>query len=161
MNGHLSLVHIPPADPLAGLWEALRASRPDADVDLLRRAYDVAARCHQGQLRRSRDPYVTHPVTVTTILAGLGADDPTLCAAILHDTVEYSRYTLAALSREFGSGIATMVAEIIALNSIGGRHSRKVARALVAVESADTRVVTMKLADRLHSMQTARFLLPG
>lgn len=158
MNGHPSLAHVLAADPLAGLWEALRNARPDADVDLLRRAYDVAARCHQGQIRRSGDLYVTHPVTVTTILAGLGADDQTLCAAILHDTVKYTTCTLATLSSEFGSGIAMMVAGIMALDSIGGSHSRKVARALVAVESADTRVVTMKLADRLHNMQTARFL---
>ena len=54
--------------------------------------------CHQGQFRRSGDPYVTHPVTVATILAGLGADDQTLCAAILHDTVEDTPYTLSALS---------------------------------------------------------------
>jgi HD domain len=59
---------------------ALWTTRPDADFDLLRRAYEVAARCHQGQFRRSGDPYVTHPVSVATILAGLGADDVTLCA---------------------------------------------------------------------------------
>ena len=108
----------PAADPIAALSEALRTTRPDADVDLLRRAYDVAARCHRGQFRRSGDPYVTHPVSVATILAGLGADDQTLCAAILHDTVEDTPYTLTALSREFGSGIAAMVAGIMALDSI-------------------------------------------
>jgi hypothetical protein len=161
MNSRPSLARVPVADPLAGLRGALRTARPDADIDLLGRAYDVAARCHQGQFRYSGDPYVTHPVTVATILAGLGADDRTLCAAILHDTVKYTTYTLAGLSREFGSGIATMVAGIMALDSIGGRHSRKVARALVAVESADIRVVTVKLADRLHNMQTIRYVRPA
>lgn len=93
-------------DPIAGLRVALWTTRPDADIDLFRRAYEVAARCHQGQFRRSGDPYVTHPVSVATILAGLGADDVTLCAAILHDTVQDTPYTLTALSREFGAGIA-------------------------------------------------------
>jgi GTP diphosphokinase / guanosine-3',5'-bis(diphosphate) 3'-diphosphatase len=78
MNGYPSQARIPAADPLAGLREALRTARPDADIDLLTRAYDVAACCHQGQFRRSGDPYVTHPLSVATILAGLGADDLTL-----------------------------------------------------------------------------------
>ena len=161
MNGHPSLAHVLAADPLAGLWEALRNARPDADVDLLRRAYDVAARCHRGQFRRSGDPYVTHPVSVATILAGLGADDRTLCTALLHDTVEDTPYTLTALSREFGPDIAAMVAGGMALESIKYRGGRQVARVIAAVESADTRVLAMKLTDRLHNMQTIRFLPPA
>jgi hypothetical protein len=158
MNGYSSRAAGPAADPIAALSEALRTTRPDADVDLLRRAYDVAARSHRGQFRRSGDPYVTHPVSVATILAGLGADDQTLCAAILHDTVEDTPYTLTGLSREFGSGIAAMVAGITALDNIKYRGGRLVARVIAAVESADTRVVAVKLADRLHNMQTIRFL---
>jgi hypothetical protein len=158
MNGYPSRVRVPAADPLAGLREALRTARPDADIDLLTRAYDVAECCHQGQFRRSGDPYVTHPLSVATILAGLGADDQTLCAAILHDTVEDTPYTLTALSREFGPGVATMVAGIMALDSSRRRYGHKVTRAIAAVQSADTRVVAMKLADRLHNMQTIRFL---
>jgi hypothetical protein len=158
MNGYSSRAAGPAADPIAALSEALRTTRPDADVDLLRRAYDVAARSHRGQFRRSGDPYVTHPVSVATILAGLGADDQTLCAAILHDTVEDTPYTLTGLSREFGSGIAAMVAGITALDNIKYRGGRQVARVIAAVESADTRVVAVKLADRLHNMQTIRFL---
>jgi hypothetical protein len=158
MNGYPSRAPVPAADALAGLREALRTNRPDADIDLLGRAYDVAARCHQGQFRRSGDPYVTHPVSVATILAGLGTDDQTLCAAILHDTVQDTSYTLTALSREFGAGIAAMVAGIVSLDSISGRGSRTMPRVMAAVESADTRVVTLKLADRLHNMQTIRFI---
>ena len=158
MNGRPSPAHVTAADPFAGLRAALRTTRPEADIDLLRRAYDVAARCHQGQFRRSGDPYVTHPVSVATILAGLGADDQTLCAAILHDTVEDTPYTLTALSREFGSGIAAMVAGMTALDRIKWRGGHTLARVITAVESADTRVVAMKLTDRLHNMQTIRFL---
>src|SRR6201999_646891 len=140
------------------LSEALRTTRPDADVDLLRRAYDVAARCHRGQFRRSGDPYVTHPVSVATILAGLGADDRTLCTALLHDTVQDTPYTLAALSREFGQDIAAMVAGTVALDHLKWRGGRRMARVIAAVESADTRVIAVKLTDRLPNMQTIRFL---
>jgi HD domain len=158
MNGYSSRAPGPAADPIAAMSEALRTTRPDADVDLLRRAYDVAARCHRGQFRRSGDPYVTHPVSVATILAGLGADDRTLCTALLHDTVKDTPYTLAALSREFGQEIAAMVAETVALDSLKWRGGRQVARVIAAVQSADTRVVAVKLTDRLHNMQTIRFL---
>src|ERR1700748_345762 len=115
MHGYPWTADMPAADPIAGRREAPRTTRPDADVDLLRRAYDVAARCHQNQFRRSGDPYVTHPVSVATILAGLGADDQTLCAAILHDTVEDTPYTLTELSREFGQQTAAMVTGSMAL----------------------------------------------
>ena len=158
MNGYSSRAPGPAADPIAALSEALRTTRPDADVDLLRRAYDVAARSHRGQFRRSGDPYVTHPVSVATILAGLGADDRTLCTALLHDTVQDTPYTLAALSREFGQDIAAMVAGTVALDSLKWRGGRQVARVIAAVESADTQVVAVKLTDRLHNMQTIRFL---
>ena len=158
MNGYSSRAPGPAADPIAALSEALRTTRPDADVDLLRRAYDVTARCHQGQFRRSGDPYVTHPASVATILAGLGADDRTLCAALLHETVRYTPYTLTALSREFGQDIAAMVAGTVALDSLRWRGGRPVARVIAAVEAADARVVAVKLSDRLHNMQTIRFL---
>jgi len=98
--------------------------RPCADAELIGRACDVAARCHQGQMRGSGDPYITHPVQVARILARLDdvglVDDQMLCAAILHDTVEDTPYTLAALRRDFGAGIAAMVAEIMALDQLSG-----------------------------------------
>jgi HD domain len=158
MYGYPWAAEKPAADPIASLREALRTTRPDADVELLRRAYDVAARCHRGQFRRSGDPYITHPVSVATILAGLGADDRTLCTALLHDTVEDTPYTLTELSREFGLEVAAMVTGSMALDSLRWRGGRQVARVIAAVESADSRVAAMKLADRLHNMQTIRFL---
>ncbi len=145
-------------DPLAGLREILRVTRPGADIALIRRAYDVAASWHQGQTRRSGDPYITHPLAVATILAETGADDETLCAALLHDTIEDTRYTLAALSSEFGAGVAALVAGTAALDRIKGRGRRKVARVMAAAESADTRVLAIKLADRLHNMRTMQFI---
>jgi GTP pyrophosphokinase len=139
--------------------ESLLAIRPDVDVELISRAYDVAAQCHQDQKRYSGDPYITHPAAVATILARLGtADDQMLCAAILHDTVDDTPYTLTELQRDFGAGVAKMVAGISALDHIGRSLHYQVAQALATIESADTRVVTMKLVDRLHNMRTLQFL---
>ena len=86
------------------------------------------------------------------------ATDQTLCAAILHDTVEDTPYTLAALRRDFGTGIAAMVAEHMTLDRLGRRPGRQVTQVMATITSADTRVVAAKLADRLHNMQTLQFL---
>jgi hypothetical protein len=138
--------------------EALRAIRPDSDVELIGHAYDVAARYHDGQKRYSGDPYITHPVAVATILAELGtADDRMLCAAILHDTVEDTSYTMPELRCDFGAGVATMVAGLVELDRFCYRQD-EVAWAVATIGSADARVVTLKLADRLHNMQTLQFL---
>ena len=139
--------------------KAILISRPGADADLIARAFTVAARCHEGQTRRSGDPYITHPAAVARLLASLhDVDDPTLCAAILHDTVEDTPYTLAALTRDFGSEIALMVKEVTALDRLGGQHDPEVSQVMAVIQSADTRVVTVKVADRLHNMQTLQFL---
>jgi hypothetical protein len=158
MYGQVSFGSAADPDPLARLRQNLLTVRPDADFRLLRRAYEVAADCHQGQFRRSGDPYISHPVMVATILAGLGADDQTLCAAILHDTVEDTPFTMTALRRGFGGTVATVVAEVVELDRLGTRRRITVAEALALIGSADRRVATVKLADRLHNMQTVEFL---
>ena len=145
-------------DALAGLRVILQVTRPDADVELIRRAYDVAASWHQGQTRMSGAPYVTHPLAVATILAETSADDAMLCAAMLHDTIEDTPYTLAALSREFGAGVAALVAGTAALDQIKGRPGRTVTQVMAAAQSADTRVLAIKLADRLHNMRTVHYI---
>jgi len=145
-----------------GLIAELAATRPGTDAELIQRACEVAARCHQGQLRRSGDPYITHSVAAATILtrfddAGV-VDDQALCAAILHGTVMYSSYTLAAMRRDFGAGITAMVAGHMALHHLGERPGRQGRQVMAAVTSADARVITVKLAERLHNMQTLQFL---
>ena len=145
-------------DALAGLREVLRVTRPGSDVELIRRAYDVAAYWHREQTRRSGDPYITHPLAVATILAETGADDETLCAAMLHDTVEDTLWTLPALSCEFGAEVAALVAGTTALDQIKGRRGRKLARVMTVVKSADLRVLAIKLADRLHNMRTVQYI---
>jgi (p)ppGpp synthase/HD superfamily hydrolase len=159
MTSRLQIQPQPPAchdDALAGLREILRVTRPDADVERIQRAYDVAASWHQGQTRKSGDPYITHPLAVTMILAETGADDEMLCAALLHDTIEDTPCTLAALSGEFGAGVAALVTGTTALDQIKGRGRRTVFQA--AVKRADTRVLAIKLADRLHNMRTVQFI---
>ena len=113
-------------------------------------------------MRYSGDPYITHPVGVATILARLDeageVDDQMLCAAILHDTVRDTPYTLAALKREFGTGIAAMVAEHMAIHRLRRRPGHKAAQVMATIRSADIRVVATMMADRLHNMQTIQFL---
>src|SRR5262245_47883398 len=121
------------SDLLAELLKVVVATRPGADAGLISRAYHVAARVHAGQMRKSGDPYVTHPVAVAAILAETSADDQTLCAALLHDTLDCPGYSLAALDEEFGASVA----------------------GLVTGATADSRAVMIKLADRLHNMRTA------
>ena len=119
VSGSAVLGRVPSDGLVAEFREVIVNLRPRADAELIERACDVAARCHQGQLRYSGDPYITHPVAVATILAGLEeageVDDQMLCAAILHETVEDTPYTLAALKRDFGAAIAAMVAEHMVL----------------------------------------------
>jgi GTP pyrophosphokinase len=161
MTSGLQIQSQPPVghgDALADLREILRVTRPDADVDRIQRAYDVAASWHRGQTRRSGDPYITHPLAVATILAETGADDEMLCAALLHDTIEDTPYTLAALSGEFGAGVAALVTGTAALDQIKGRGRRTASQLMTAVKSADTRVLAIKLADRLHNMRTVQFI---
>jgi (p)ppGpp synthase/HD superfamily hydrolase len=146
------------ADPLAGLREILEAIRPDADLGLIRRAYDVAAAWHHGQTRLSGDPYVTHPLAVATILAGLGIGDQALCAALLHDTTAYTPCTFAELNREFGPEVTGLVAGIASLDQITYQEGSTLARTIEAVEAADRQVLVIKVADRLHNMRTVQYL---
>lgn len=150
----------PPAgEAVTEFRKAFLAIQPHANIDLIEHAYDVAAQCHQGQKRYSGDPYITHPVAVAVILAGLGiADDQMLCAAILHDTVEDTPYTLSALRRDFGPGVAAIVAGLTALDHLGRSQEHKTGQIVATMGSADTRVVTMKMADKLHNMRTLQFL---
>jgi hypothetical protein len=149
----------PGGEAVTEVREAFLAIQPHADVELIGHAYDVAARCHQGQKRYSGDPYITHPVAVATILAGLGtADEQVLCAAILHDTVQYTPYTLTALRRDFGAEIAAMIAEHMAIVHLRKRQEHQAARVMATIGSADTRVVAVAMAERLHNMRTLQFL---
>ncbi len=151
----------PAPDPtLEPLLVAIRANHPRADLTLVERAFEVADRAHEGQLRKSGDPYITHPVAVATILAELGMTAPTLAAALLHDTVEDTSYSLAQLTEEFGEEIAMLVDGVTKLDKVtyGDAAQAETVRKMVVAMARDIRVLVIKLADRLHNARTWRFV---
>jgi len=145
---------------LEPLIKTVRATHPKADVRLIERAYETAAYWHRDQKRLSGDPYITHPLAVATILAELGMNTDTICAALLHDTVEDTPYTLTELRGEFGEDIAALVDGVTKLDKVkyGESAEAETVRKMVVAMSRDIRVLVIKLADRLHNMRTLRYL---
>ncbi len=145
---------------LEPLIKTVRGTHPKADVRLIERAYESAAYWHRDQKRRSGDPYITHPLAVATILAELGMNSETICAALLHDTVEDTPYTLTELRGEFGEDIAALVDGVTKLDKVkyGESAEAETVRKMVVAMSRDIRVLVIKLADRLHNMRTLRYL---
>ena len=145
---------------LEPLVKTVRTTHPKADVRLIERAYETAARLHAGQSRNSGDPYITHPLAVATILAELGMPHDTICAALLHDTVEDTQYTLGQLREEFGEDIAALVDGVTKLDKVkyGDAAQAETVRKMVVAMSRDIRVLVIKLADRLHNMRTLRYI---
>jgi GTP diphosphokinase / guanosine-3',5'-bis(diphosphate) 3'-diphosphatase len=147
---------------LAPLVAAHRAACPGGDIRELERAYEVAERLHRGQLRRSGAPYITHPLAVAQILAGMGMDTTTLVAALLHDTVEDTQYTIGEVRAEFGEEVAVLVDGVTKLDGErwGERREAETFRKIVLAAAADLRVLVIKLADRLHNLRTLGFQPP-
>lgn len=145
---------------LEPLFRAVRANHPKADLALLERAYGIAEEMHRTQMRKSGDPYITHPLAVTTILADIGMTEPTLVAALLHDTVEDTPYTLEALRDDFGDEVAVLVDGVTKLDKVqyGDSAQAETIRKMIVAMSRDIRVLVIKLADRLHNMRTLRYL---
>jgi GTP pyrophosphokinase len=151
----------PSSNPvLEPLFRAVRANHPKADLALLERAYAVADKWHTGQMRKSGDPYITHPLAVTTILADIGMTEPTLVAALLHDTVEDTPYTLDELRADFGDEVALLVDGVTKLDKVqyGDSAQAETIRKMIVAMSRDIRVLVIKLADRLHNMRTLRYV---
>ncbi|RII18618.1 Bifunctional (p)ppGpp synthase/hydrolase relA [Streptomyces sp. YIM 130001] len=148
---------------LEPLLRIVRSNDPKIETATLRqieRAYQVAERWHRGQKRKSGDPYITHPLAVTTILAELGMDPATLMAGLLHDTVEDTEYGLDALRRDFGDQVALLVDGVTKLDKVkfGEAAQAETVRKMVVAMAKDPRVLVIKLADRLHNMRTMRYL---
>ncbi|GAB3990025.1 RelA/SpoT family protein [Nocardioides marmoraquaticus] len=145
---------------LEPLFRTVRANHPKADLALLERAYDTAETFHRGQVRKSGDPYITHPLAVTTILADIGMTEPTLVAALLHDTVEDTPYTLDQLRKDFGDEVALLVDGVTKLDKVkyGDSAQAETIRKMIVAMSRDIRVLVIKLADRLHNMRTLRYV---
>ncbi len=145
---------------LEPLFRSVRENHPKADLALIGRAYAMAERLHEGQLRKSGDPYITHPLAVTTILADIGMTESTLCAALLHDTVEDTAYSLEELRADFGDEVALLVDGVTKLDKVsyGDAAQAETIRKMIVAMARDIRVLVIKLADRLHNMRTLRYL---
>ena len=150
------------ADALVAM---VRAYNPRTDEARLRAAYAYGARAHEGQRRRSGEPYFTHPVAVAGILAEQRMDDATIVTALLHDTVEDTRATLPEIARLFGPEIAALVDGVTKLTNLQiARAEHEQAenfRKLFMAMAKDLRVILVKLADRLHNMRTIAAVVPG
>jgi GTP diphosphokinase / guanosine-3',5'-bis(diphosphate) 3'-diphosphatase len=147
---------------LEPLLKTLRTNHPKADPRPVIRAYEVAERCHRGQQRRSGDAYITHPLAVATIAAELGMEGPTLCAALLHDTVEDTALSLADVTRDFGDEVGRLVDGVTKLDKVryGESAEAETIRKMVVAMARDPKVLIVKLADRLHNIRTVSWLPP-
>ncbi|MBD0740703.1 bifunctional (p)ppGpp synthetase/guanosine-3',5'-bis(diphosphate) 3'-pyrophosphohydrolase [Streptomyces sp. CBMA152] len=160
LGGQRSSAYNPVLEPLLRI---VRSNDPKIETATLRqveKAYQVAERWHRGQKRKSGDPYITHPLAVTTILAELGMDPATLMAGLLHDTVEDTEYGLDTLRRDFGDQVALLVDGVTKLDRVqfGDAAQAETVRKMVVAMAKDPRVLVIKLADRLHNMRTMRYL---
>lgn len=140
------------------LVEKIRASEKPYDLEKITQAYKVAEKAHEGQFRTSGDPYITHPLAVASILLDYCMDTDTICAALLHDTVEDTDVTLDELRKKFGEDVALMVDGVtkiglVPLVSKEEQQAENIRKILMAM-SKDIRVIIIKLADRLHNMRT-------
>jgi len=152
----------PPVTPVVPeyvvMLEKAASYLPQDQHALLRRAWMVGAAAHVGQTRKSGEPYITHPVAVATVLAEERLDVETLIAAILHDTIEDTPLTRAAIAKEFGETVADLVDGVTKLDKLHFRDRQEAAaesfRKMLLAMARDLRVILIKLADRLHNMRT-------
>ncbi|MBV7699496.1 bifunctional (p)ppGpp synthetase/guanosine-3',5'-bis(diphosphate) 3'-pyrophosphohydrolase [Streptomyces sp. TRM70350] len=149
-------------DAIGHVVDAHRAHHPDADLEPLRRAYVLAESSHRGQMRKSGEPYITHPLAVTLILAELGAETTTLTASLLHDTVEDTDVTLDQVREQFGEEVRYLVDGVTKLEKVdyGAAAEPETFRKMLVATGNDVRVMSIKLADRLHNMRTLGVMRP-
>ncbi|MGY1583412.1 RelA/SpoT family protein [Streptomyces sp. MN13] len=149
-------------DAISHVVDAHRAHHPDADLEPLRRAYVLAESSHRGQMRKSGEPYITHPLAVTLILAELGAETTTLTASLLHDTVEDTDVTLDQVGEQFGEEVRYLVDGVTKLEKVdyGAAAEPETFRKMLVATGNDVRVMSIKLADRLHNMRTLGVMRP-
>jgi GTP diphosphokinase / guanosine-3',5'-bis(diphosphate) 3'-diphosphatase len=143
----------------------LRTYQPEADVALVRKAYEFSAKAHEGQTRRSGEPYVKHPVAVAGVLTALRTDVAAVVAGLLHDTLEDTVATADVLEREFGKEVVQLVDGVTKIGKITFKSSEEKQaenfRKMVLSMADDIRVVIIKIADRLHNMRTLEYLGEG
>lgn len=146
------------------LLDLIRRYSGNADLSLIQKAYEFSERAHSGQIRRSGDPYILHPLGVAGILAELRLDLPTIATGLLHDTVEDTQVTLQDIEHNFGPVVARLVDGVtkISLMKFRNTHEKQGEniRKMIVAMGKDVRVVLVKLADRLHNMRTLNHMPP-
>ena len=138
--------------------------RPKGNISRIQQAYIFSAKHHEGQLRKSGEPYMIHPLGVARIIANMGLDEPSICASLLHDTIEDTDATQEELLELFGEDVAALVDGVTKLSKVNftqreERQAESFRKLLVAMAS-DIRVLIVKLADRLHNMRTLEYVHP-
>ena len=153
-----------PETELDQILKEVRSRRPKADVKMIERAFERADAAHAGQLRKSGDPFISHPLGVAMILAGLGLDETTIAAALLHDAVEDTDLTLTEVEEEMGFDVAALIDGVTKLEKIKFRSAEQSRaenlRKMIVATARDVRVLLIKIADRLHNMRTLAPLAP-
>lgn len=149
-------------EDLAELIRTVRQNHPKSDSSLIERAYNTAEKYHEGQKRKSGEAYITHPLAVARILADLGSGPATIAAALLHDTVEDTEYSIDQLRVDFGEEVGLLVDGVTKLDKMkfGDTAQAETMRKMVVAMSKDVRVLVIKLADRLHNARTWGFVEP-
>ena len=150
---------------LNSIIKKVRSYHPDPDIAQLREAYEFAAAMHEGQMRKSGEPYMSHPLEVMDIIADLRLDVASLVAGLLHDTVEDTDTTVEELSERFGEDVAFLVDGVTKLskfqfNTREEAQAENIRKMIIAM-SRDLRVILVKLADRLHNMRTLKYMNPS
>ena len=149
---------------LSSIFFKIRYITDQRQRDLIEKAYNKAVDLHQGQFRKSGEPYIIHPVQVTLILADMQQDYHALCGALLHDTVEDTDYSLEDVRQEFGETIASIVDGVTKLSNLpySSKEEQKMEtfRKMFLAMAKDLRVMLIKLADRIHNMRTLHFQSP-
>lgn len=147
---------------LEPLLAKVHAHHPELSLKEIERAYLIAEKAHASQKRKSGEPYITHPVAVSEILADIGLDEATIIAALLHDTVEDTDYSLEQLKSDFGVEVAGLVDGVTKLDKLtyGPDAEAETLRKMVIAMSRDIRVLVIKLADRLHNARTWKYVSP-
>lgn len=150
---------------LEELLERVRSYLPDRELGIIEKAYEFSEHHHRGQIRRSGEPYISHPLGVAAILADLHLDLPTIATGLLHDTVEDTAATLDDVKREFGQTIAHLVDGVTKISQMSFRNTHEKQgeniRKMIIAMGKDVRVILVKLADRLHNMRTLKHMAPA
>ena len=148
----------PSVSALENLLREVRRQRPKADTKFIEKAYRIAEEAHQGQLRKSGDPFIIHPLGVAGIVASLGLDETTVAAALLHDAVEDTPLTLADVEDALGYEVAALIDGVTKLDKIRFRSAEQTRaenlRKMIIATAKDIRVLLIKISDRLHNMRT-------